>query len=104
MAGYLMGTWLASVIAGTIIASMRNNTFGGFALCFFFGPIGLFACPFIDARIRCPQCGTPLNEAPNQCPACWARFRWNKSKTRCEFVAYEFRRNEPAPVKHSEPE
>ena len=61
---------------------------------------GMFACAFIEARVRCPQCGTHLNESPAQCPSCWARFRWNKEKTRCEFVAYEFRRE--APPKPSE--
>lgn len=86
MDGYCIGAWFASIVAGTLIASQRKNAMGGFALCFFLGPIGLFACPFIDARVRCPQCGTHLNEAPNQCPSCWARFR----------------RNEP--TKHSEPE
>jgi hypothetical protein len=89
--------WVASIAAGVIIASQRNNAPLGFFLCLMLGPIGMVACAFIDARVRCPQCGTPLNDAPAQCPSCWARFRWNKQKTRCEFVAYEFRREAQPP-------
>ena len=97
MAGYFIGTWFASVCCGVAISSQKQNALTGFFLCLFFGPIGLFACPFLDARTMCPQCKTRLSEAPNQCPSCWARFRWNKSKTQCEFLPYEFRREAQPP-------
>jgi hypothetical protein len=104
MEAYFIGTWFASIICGVMIASQKDYPVGGFILCLLFGPVGMFACAFIDGRPKCPQCKTALSDGPPQCPSCWARFRWNKSKTVAEFVAYEFRREAPAPKKHSEPE
>lgn len=95
MEGYFLGAWFASIVVGTMIASQRDMPLIGFILCLLFGPIGVFGCAFLEGRTRCPQCGTHLNNGPAQCPACWARFRWNESKTKAQFVAYEFRRETP---------
>jgi hypothetical protein len=106
MEGYFIGTWIASIVVGTMIASQRDAPIIGFIICLLFGPIGVFGCAFLEGRIRCPQCGTHLNERPKQCPSCWSWFRWKEGSAKCEWIPYEFRRNEPTPkaAKHSEPE
>ena len=96
--------WFGSIICGVMIASQKDYPVGGFILSLLFGPVGMFACAFIDGRPKCPQCKTPLSDGPAQCPSCWARFRWNKSKTVAEFVAYEFRREAQHPTKSTPPE
>jgi len=97
MEGYIFAAWLLSIAAGGVIGAFRNCTALGLVVCLFLGPLGIPVAMVLDERTQGPQCNSKLNGHPNQCPQCWARFRWNAKKTKCEYIAFEFRQQKPAP-------
>jgi hypothetical protein len=63
--------WIASVLVGASIASQRQSALGGFLLGLLFGPLGVLAAGFLDARPKCSRCGGRQNGTPdNPYPIC----------------------------------
>jgi hypothetical protein len=53
--------WLACIGFAGDVGARKNCRFSGIILGLFFGPLGIIAAGFLDARPQCPNCGGRLN-------------------------------------------
>lgn len=66
--------------AGNHLADQREGGFYGGLLGFFFGPFGIIAAGFVDARPRCPACRERVGSAAILCPHCRTALEWRIDK------------------------
>ena len=66
--------------AGTQLAEQREGGFYGGLLGFFFGPVGIIAAGFVDARPRCPACRERVGSMAILCPHCRTALEWSTDK------------------------
>jgi hypothetical protein len=84
MAGALLILAIVSAVicsaAGAQLADHREGGFYGGVLGFFFGPFGVIAAGFVDARPRCPACRERVGSMAILCPHCRTALEWSTDK------------------------